>query len=80
MLPLFDSPLFPFGRPLSRVYTFHAKDVVTLRRYTESEYEIGKIIRKDIEYSPCQLKACSTDHRCVTMIAPKRLYRHASKY
>ena len=79
MLPLSDNPLIPFGRLLSRVYTFHAKDVVILRRYTEYEYEIGKVIGENIEYSPCQLKTCSTVHRCMTMIAPKKVIQTCVK-
>ncbi len=42
-------------------------------RYTESEYETGKVIRKDIECSPCQLKTCPTDRRCMTMITPEKV-------
>ena len=42
-------------------------------KYTESEYEIGKVIREDIECSPCQLKTCPTDRRCMTMITPEKV-------
>jgi heptosyltransferase II len=42
-------------------------------RYTESEYEIGKVIREDVDCSPCQLKTCPTDHRCMTMISPEKV-------
>jgi len=42
-------------------------------RYTESEYETGKVIREDIECSPCQLKTCPTDRRCMTMITPEKV-------
>ncbi|MGR3294290.1 MAG: lipopolysaccharide heptosyltransferase II [Candidatus Scalindua sp.] len=41
--------------------------------YTESEYETGKVIREDIECSPCQLKTCPTDRRCMTMITPEKV-------
>ncbi len=42
-------------------------------RYTESEYETGKVIREDIDCSPCQLKTCPTDRRCMTMITPEKV-------
>ncbi|MBT3878667.1 MAG: hypothetical protein HOF76_06385 [Candidatus Scalindua sp.] len=42
-------------------------------RYTESEYESGKVIREDVECSPCQLKTCPTDRRCMTMIIPEKV-------
>ncbi|MCR4290562.1 MAG: lipopolysaccharide heptosyltransferase II [Candidatus Scalindua sp.] len=41
--------------------------------YTESGYETGKVIREDIECSPCQLKTCPTDRRCMTMITPEKV-------
>lgn len=41
--------------------------------YTESEYDTGKVIREDIECSPCQLKTCPTDRRCMTMITPEKV-------
>ena len=42
-------------------------------RYTESRYETGKVIREDIECSPCQLKTCPTDRRCMIMITPEKV-------
>ena len=42
-------------------------------RYAESEYEIGKVIREDVDCSPCQLKTCPTDHRCMTRISPEKV-------
>lgn len=44
-------------------------------RYTESKYEIGRVIREDIECSPCQLKTCPTDHRCMAMISPEMVVK-----
>jgi heptosyltransferase-2 len=44
-------------------------------RYTESEYEIGSVIREDIDCSPCQLKTCPTDRRCMTRITPEKVVR-----
>ncbi|MFQ5685158.1 MAG: lipopolysaccharide heptosyltransferase II [Candidatus Scalindua sp.] len=54
------------------------RPVVTLMgptdpRYTESEYEIGKVIREDVDCSPCHIKTCPTDHRCMTMISPEKV-------
>jgi heptosyltransferase-2 len=42
-------------------------------RYTESDYEIGKVIREDVDCSPCQLKTCPTDRRCMTLISPEKV-------
>jgi heptosyltransferase-2 len=46
-------------------------------RYTESEYEIGSVIREDVDCSPCHIKTCPTDHRCMTMITPERVVRES---
>ncbi len=43
--------------------------------YTDSEYEIGEVIREDIECSPCQLKVCPTDRRCMTMITSESVVK-----
>ncbi len=42
-------------------------------RYTETDYEIGKVIREDVDCSPCHIKTCPTDHRCMTMISPGKV-------
>jgi len=42
-------------------------------KYTESEFETGKVIREDTECSPCQLKTCPTDRRCMTSITPEKV-------
>lgn len=42
-------------------------------RYTKTEYEIGKVIREDVDCSPCHIKICPTDHRCMTMISPEKV-------
>ncbi len=42
-------------------------------RYTDSEYEIGKVIREGVDCSPCHIKTCPTDHRCMTMISPEKV-------
>ncbi|MHC4269260.1 MAG: lipopolysaccharide heptosyltransferase II [Planctomycetota bacterium] len=42
-------------------------------RYTESGYEIGEVIREDVDCSPCHIKTCPTDHRCMTLISPEKV-------
>jgi heptosyltransferase-2 len=42
-------------------------------RYTGSQYEIGRVIREDVDCSPCQLKTCPTDRRCMTRISPEKV-------
>ena len=42
-------------------------------RYTETEYEVGRVIREDVDCSPCHIKTCPTDHRCMTMISPENV-------
>ena len=32
-------------------------------RYTETGYEIGKVIREEVDCSPCHIKTCPTDHQ-----------------
>ncbi|MGR3174098.1 MAG: lipopolysaccharide heptosyltransferase II [Candidatus Scalindua sp.] len=44
-------------------------------RYTESDCEIGRVIREDIDCSPCQLKTCPTDRRCMTRISPEKVVK-----
>jgi heptosyltransferase-2 len=41
--------------------------------YSEGPYERGEVIRIDIDCGPCQKSVCSTDHRCMTGIAPERV-------
>lgn len=42
-------------------------------RYTETESEIGDVIREEVDCSPCHLKTCPTDHRCMTEISPEKV-------
>ncbi|MDR4496868.1 MAG: lipopolysaccharide heptosyltransferase II [Candidatus Scalindua sp.] len=44
-------------------------------RYTETEHEIGEVIREDVDCSPCHLKICPTDHRCMTRISPDEVVK-----
>ncbi len=42
-------------------------------RYTETEHEIGEVIRENVECTACHLKSCPTDHRCMTQISPEKV-------
>jgi heptosyltransferase-2 len=42
-------------------------------RYTETECEIGDVIREEVDCSPCHLKSCPTDHRCMAEISPEKV-------
>lgn len=44
-------------------------------RYTETEREIGEVIRAEADCSPCHLKSCPTDHRCMLQISPEKVVR-----
>jgi len=54
----------------------------TSPRYTESPWEIGRVLRVDVDCGPCQQPICATDHRCMTRITADdvveaaRTYRH----
>ncbi len=37
----------------------------------------AEIIRKDVECSPCMLRDCPIDHRCMTRISPDEVFRRA---
>ncbi|HQU93345.1 MAG TPA: lipopolysaccharide heptosyltransferase II [Pyrinomonadaceae bacterium] len=38
-----------------------------------------EIIREPVECSPCMLRECPIDHRCMTRITPERVFESASK-
>lgn len=40
-------------------------------RYTDSPYERGRVIRLDVDCSPCGKRVCETDHRCMLNITPE---------
>ncbi|MDR4503506.1 MAG: lipopolysaccharide heptosyltransferase II [Candidatus Scalindua sp.] len=42
-------------------------------RYTQTEHEIGDVIRAEADCSPCHLKTCPTDHRCMVQISPEKV-------
>jgi heptosyltransferase-2 len=47
--------------------------------YSEGPYEKGEVLRIDVDCGPCQKPTCSTDHRCMTGIAPERAVAAARK-
>jgi heptosyltransferase-2 len=42
-------------------------------RYTNVNLEKTRILREEVECSPCHLKVCPTDHRCMDGITPERV-------
>ncbi len=42
-------------------------------RHTEVNLERQRVLREDVGCSPCHLKRCPTDHRCMTRLAPARV-------
>lgn len=41
--------------------------------YTDVNLEKTFLVREPVECSPCQLKVCPIDHRCMTRISPERV-------
>ncbi len=41
-------------------------------RHTAHLLEHQRVLREDVECSPCHLKVCPIDHRCMTRLAPER--------
>lgn len=41
-------------------------------RYTAHALERQRVLREDVPCSPCQLKNCPIDHRCLRQLAPER--------
>ena len=41
-------------------------------RHTAQHLERQRVLREEVECSPCQLKVCPIDHRCMTRLAPER--------
>lgn len=48
--------------------------------YTESPWEIGEVIRVDVDCGPCQKPICETDHRCMTLISSERVTEAALRW
>jgi heptosyltransferase-2 len=49
----------------------------TSTAYTDVNLERQVIVRQEVECSPCQLKVCPTDHRCMTRLEPEKVYQAA---
>ena len=45
----------------------------TDRRHTDYQLEQQRVLREDVECSPCHKKICPIDHRCMTRLAPRRV-------
>ncbi len=41
-------------------------------RRTQQHMERQRVLREDVDCSPCQLKTCPIDHRCMTRLSPER--------
>jgi heptosyltransferase-2 len=48
-------------------------------RHTEHQLERQRVLREDVPCSPCGLKACPIDHRCMTRIGPERAVAAAAE-
>ena len=48
-------------------------------RHTACNLERQRVLREEVECSPCQLKVCPIDHRCMTRLAPERVLRAAEE-
>ena len=42
-------------------------------RYTNLNLKLTRLLREPVECSPCQLKVCPIDHRCMTRLRPARV-------
>ncbi|MFQ5514521.1 MAG: lipopolysaccharide heptosyltransferase II [Myxococcota bacterium] len=49
----------------------------TSLRYTNLNLERTRLLREPVECSPCQLKVCPIDHRCMTRLRPSRVLEEA---
>lgn len=43
-------------------------------RYTETEWEYGKVIRSNPACAPCHKKVCPADHQCMEDISPQEVF------
>jgi heptosyltransferase-2 len=48
-------------------------------RHTAHQLERQRVLREDVPCSPCGLKACPIDHRCMTRIGPERAVAAAAE-
>jgi heptosyltransferase-2 len=42
-------------------------------RHTDYQLERQRVLREDVECSPCHEKECPIDHRCMTRLSPARV-------
>jgi heptosyltransferase-2 len=47
-------------------------------RHTEYQLDRQRVLREDVECSPCHEKICPIDHRCMTRLAPERIVAAAA--
>ncbi|MEA3364560.1 MAG: glycosyltransferase family 9 protein [Candidatus Hydrogenedentes bacterium] len=52
----------------------------TSPHYSAGPYEIGEVLRVDVDCGPCQKPVCKTDFRCMTRIAPETVVAAALRY
>ena len=48
-------------------------------RHTAYQLERQRVLREPVECSPCHLKSCPIDHRCMTRLAPERVVAAAEE-
>lgn len=48
-------------------------------RYSDMGHERTLVLREEVDCSPCHLKTCPTDHRCMRWIAPERVVSAAEE-
>lgn len=48
--------------------------------YSEGPYEVGRVLRVDVDCGPCLKPTCRTDHRCMTRILPETVVDAALEY
>ena len=51
----------------------------TAVEYTNLNLKRTKLLREPVECSPCQLKVCPIDHRCMTRLDPERVLAEARR-
>lgn len=52
----------------------------TSPRYSEGPWEIGRVLRLDVDCGPCQQPVCATDHRCMTRIKAESVVEAAMEF
>jgi heptosyltransferase-2 len=48
-------------------------------RHTDHWLELQRVLREPVECSPCHLKTCPIDHRCMVRLAPERVVAAAAE-